>query len=142
MCTRVIKEFRSNVGINKTTQELNSCCFKILCYLCRHLCATTGPYADEGTLDAGAWPSGYTSGDTSVHTTKNLRACGMEISLLPKSTTLQQISSKDYQTLFFRIAGVAGTPKNCYFSLETLSSIQGLRQTQPRGQTLNLLSLM
>ena len=69
-------------------------------YYALDMATTTVAYADEGTLDAGAWPSGYTSGDTNVHTTKNLRACGMEISLLPKSTTLQQISSKDYQTLF------------------------------------------
>ena len=60
--------------------------------------ATAGGNADEGTLDAGALPNGPTSGDTSGDTTKNLRACGMEISLLPKSTT--KIVQRQSDTVF------------------------------------------
>ena len=94
---------------------------------------TTADNADEGTLDVGALPSG--------NTTKNLRACGMEIPLLPKFTS--KLRPKTIRRkLFFRIAGVAGIPSNCYFFLETLSETQGQEQTQPRGQTLNLFSLM
>jgi predicted transglutaminase-like protease len=60
----------------------------------------------------------------------------------PAQVYIKLRPKKIRRKLFFRIAGVAGIPSNYYFFLETLNETQGQGQTQPRGQTLNLFSLM